>query len=194
MKRIHLIILMLFGAISLIAQDTPGKTFAAKTVVDGDTMPYIGLPVVEINDKLIHVRTEDKAKLQLLIYHIKRAYPYAKLAGLKYREYNQALSKISNENDKKKMIKVFEQQIKNQFEADLKNLSYSQGRILIKLIYRETGNTTYNLMKGYKGTFSAIYYSTFARLWGLKLDTKYDPEGEDYNIEFIVKLIDKGKL
>ena len=92
------------------------------------------------------------------------------------------------------MIKIFEKQIKDQFEADLKNLSYSQGKILIKLICRETGNTTYSLMKDYKGTFSALYYSTFARIWGLKLDQKYDPEGEDYNIEFIVKLIDKGKL
>lgn len=188
-----IIILFLF-AFKVNAQDTPGKTFAVKTVVEGDTMPYIGLPVIEIDDKLIHIRPEDKDKLQRLIYHIKKAYPYAKIAGLKYREYNSILAKINNESDKKKMIKQFEKQIKDQFENDLKNLSYSQGKILIKLIYRETGNTTYNLMKDYKGTFSAIYYSTFARVWGLKLDEKYDPDGADYNIEFIVRLIDKGKL
>ncbi len=194
MKWFFTLIILLFCALTLNAQDNPGKTFAVKTVVDGDTMPYIGLPVFEVNDKLIKIRAEDKDKFNRLLYNIKRAYPYAKMAGIKYREYNAILAKIPNESDKKKMIKTFEKQIKTQFEADLKNLSYTQGKILIKLIYRETGNTTYNLMKDYKGTFSALYYSTFARFWGLKLDEKYDPEGEDYNIEFIVKLIDKGKL
>lgn len=193
MRRL-LLIFILFCITKVNAQVQPGKTFAVKTVVEGDTMPYIGLPVIEINDKYIHVRPEDKDKLNRLVYNIKRAYPYAKLAGIKYREYNSILSKLPTEAEKKKMIKVFEKQIKDQFEADLKNLSYSQGKILIKLINRETGNTTYDLMKDYKGTFSAIYYSTFARVWGLKLNEKYDPTGEDYNIEFIVKLIDRGKI
>ncbi len=193
MRRIFL--LLLFICIFKVnAQEQPGKTFAVKSVVEGDTMPYLGLPVVEINDRYIHIRPEDRDKLNRLVYNIKRAYPYAKLAGIKYREYNSILTKLPSEAEKKKMIKVFEKQIKEQFENDLKNLSYSQGKILIKLICRETGNTTYNLMKDYKGSFSAIYYSSFARFWGLKLNEKYDPDGEDYNIEFIVKLIDRGKI
>lgn len=82
----------------------------------------------------------------------------------------------------------------NDFEDDVKNLTITQGRILLKLIDRETGNTTYLILQDLKGNFSAVFWQTVARVFGSNLKSEYDPKGEDHLIEQIVQMIEAGQL
>jgi len=84
--------------------------------------------------------------------------------------------------------------LKRQFESDLKNLSISQGRILIKLIDRETGNTSYELVKDLRGGFQAFMWQSLARLFGSNLKDQYDAQNEDQLIESIILQIERGEL
>lgn len=91
-------------------------------------------------------------------------------------------------------MKQVEQELLVEFEDDLKQLTITQGRILIKLVDRETGSTSYELVKELRGTFSAFFWQTLARLFGSNLKSVYDPYGEDRLIEEIIFLIDRGQL
>jgi hypothetical protein len=91
-------------------------------------------------------------------------------------------------------MKVAEKEINEQYGDELKNMTFSQGKILIKLIDRETGDCSYALVQDLRGNFTAFFYQAFARLWGYNLKVKYDPEGTDKQIETIVRLIERGQL
>ena len=91
-------------------------------------------------------------------------------------------------------MKQAEDDIAAQFGPELKELTFTQGKILIKLIDRETSSTSYTLVKELRGSVRAFFYQGFARLWGYNLKTKYDPKGEDELIELIVLMIENGQL
>jgi hypothetical protein len=135
-----------------------------------------------------------KRNFDKLVWNVKKVYPYAKIAGLKLREYNDILAKVPSEGERRKIMKKAEKEIKDEFGSDLKNLTFSQGKILIKLLYRETGSSSYALVQELRGKFVAFFYQAFARLFGYNLKSTYDPEGEDKPIETIVKLIEKGLI
>jgi Domain of unknown function (DUF4294) len=164
------------------------------TVINGDTVYMANIPAVYIRPPIESIDINELLKYQRLIRNVKKAYPYAILAREKLKEINTGLEKLNSQKEKKAYIDSAEVQLKSQFEEDLKNLTINQGKILIKLIYRETGNTTYYLVKEYKGTFSAIFWQSIARLFGSSLKSKYDPEGEDRNIEEIVIKIQNKEL
>ncbi len=99
------------------------------------------------------------------------------------------------EKEQAPYLKKTEKELKEQFEEDLKNLTMNQGRILIRLIDRETGKTTYKVIKDYRGTFSAFVWQSFSLLWGNNLKWKYDPtKGEDMLIEEIIQQIQDGEV
>ena len=87
-----------------------------------------------------------------------------------------------------------EKEINEEFGGDLRDLTFTQGKILLKLIDRETGNTSYDLVKELRGGFTAFFYQGFARIWGYNLKSDYDPKDEDELIETIVTLIERGQL
>ena len=129
-----------------------------------------------------------------LIHNVKRAYPYAKLAGIKLREYEVVLKNASSDKERRQLMKQAERELKDEFEDDLKNLTFKQGIILIKLVDRETGDSSYELVQELRGKFVAFFWQTFARLFGYNLKVKYDPEGEDKEIEDIVVMIENGSI
>ncbi len=167
---------------------------AAARIIDGDTVPYFILSEIHITAPMYFVSEKDRINFDRLVRNVKKVYPYAKLAGLKLKEYNDILAKAPNEIERRKIMKKAEAEIKEQFGDDLKKLTFSQGKILIKLLYRETGNTSYELVKELRGVFVAFFYQTFARLFGYNLKTSYDPTGEDKPIEIIINLIEKGLI
>lgn len=170
-----------------------GKTVQA-LVVDGDTLPLIELqPVMIFASRHFSSRWEQR-RYQRLVYNIKRVYPYARLAGLKLHEYNEELSRIESEAKRRKFLKNVEQEIREEFEADLMRLNRTQGMILIKLIDRETSHTSYDLLKDFRGAFSAVFWQSLGRLFGYNLKIPYDPDGEDRLIEEIVVMIEAGAL
>ncbi len=163
-------------------------------IIDGDTVPIIKLPEINVYSFKI-IKSKRKArKLSRLIKNVKKVYPYAKLAGIKLQEYNEIFLTMSSEKEKRKLIRQVEKELKDEFGDDLRSLTFSQGKILIKLIDRETGNSSFELVQELRGKFIAFFWQTFAKIFGYNLKTKYDPEGEDKNIEIIVLMIENGSI
>jgi hypothetical protein len=127
-------------------------------------------------------------KYQRLVYNVKKVLPYAKMASFRFQLMEQNLQVMPSEKARKEYLKRTEKSIKNQFMDDLKNLTRSQGKILIKLIYRETGKTTYDLLQTYRGDLTAIYWQGLAKVFDANLKEEYDPI-EDWQLEQIIKLL-----
>jgi len=162
------------------------------TLYNGDTIPYVTLAPIVCYIPRVFKNKREAAKWDRLKYNVKKAYPYAILAAAKLKEYDLLLSKIPNENERKRYMKLAEKQLKDQFGPELQNLTMTQGRILVKLVDRETGKTTYNIVKEMRGSFSAFMWQGVAILFSSNLKDEYDPKGEDKAIEEAVKLIENG--
>ena len=164
------------------------------TLVTSDTMPLVHLPSVEISDATSAEALERLRAYNKLKRDVKKAYPYAKLAAAKFEEMEQKMATIKNKRERKKYVKETEKMLKDQFTEELKNLTVNQGRILLKLIDRETGNTSYDVIKTMRGSFNAFLWQGFARFFGSNLKDEYDPEGEDETIESIIQGIESGEI
>ncbi|MEE4255757.1 MAG: DUF4294 domain-containing protein [Bacteroidales bacterium] len=164
------------------------------TMLDGDTIPVVLLPELKVlSFKPFKTRRAER-KMTRLIYNVKRVYPYAKLAGIKLKEYEEILAGIEDQKTRRKIMKQAEEELDAEFGDDLRDLTFTQGKILIKLVYRETGSSSYDLVAELRGKFRAFFWQAFARLFGFNLKNEYDPLGEDRNIEFIVQMIENGQL
>ena len=139
-------------------------------------------------------QTPPDRKKRKLIYNIKKVYPYARLASLKLWEYDEKLKNAESDRERKKLMKKAEKELERDFGDELKKLNFTQGRILLKLIDRETGETSYELLQELRGKFAAFFWQSLARIFGYNLKADYDPDGRDKEIEEIVKLIEQGKI
>jgi len=181
-------------SVALGQEKTDEKKMRAK-VSDGDTIILGYLNTVYINQYWNPRRKKRyKRKYLKLIRDVKKVYPYAKLAGDKLKEYEKELSEIEKARNKRKFLDKVEKELREEYEGDLKKLTITQGVILIKLVDRETGDTPYELVKQFRGSFSAFFWQGVARLFGHNLKLNYDPNGEDYLIEEVVQLIEQGKV
>jgi hypothetical protein len=166
--------------------------WARAEVVNGDTIPVLDLNTVEVFGEYVFKNRRQYEKWTRLKFNVKKVYPYAILAAAKLKEYNKMLEKIEDEDYKKAFLKVCEKDLRNQFEDELKGLTVSQGKVLMKLIDRETGKTTYELVKQMRGNFQAVMWQTMARLFGNSMKVEYDAEVEDIMIERAIKLVEAG--
>lgn len=169
-----------------------GKLYEA-IIVDGDTIPIISLPPAKATAKRVFKSRKAEKKYRRLVYHVKKAYPYAKLAGDRMREIEEEVKDMTPRQRKKRM-KDLEKEIKRDYEGELMKLSFTQGRILIKLLDRETGSISYDIIKEFRGGFTAWFFQGIAKMFDYDLKSKYDPEGEDELIEEIVQKIERGEL
>jgi hypothetical protein len=167
---------------------------ASKLLVGTDTVIQVDMPEIIIFGKYRFKNERQAAKYTRLVYNVKKTLPYARIASKKLREVNSQLAALPTERERKAYLKKTEKDLFAEFEAPLKKMSFTQGRILINLVDRETGDTGYNLVKEYKGSVSAFFWQSVARLFGANLKDEYDPEGEDSAIESIVLQIDMGLL
>jgi hypothetical protein len=133
-------------------------------------------------------RTEEWTRLRNAVYV---TYPYARKAGFILNEMNAKMAKMRSEEEKKTYIKSREKDLKREFATPLESLSVYQGKILMKLINRQTGNNCYNIIKEYKGGFTARLWQTVAFFFGSNLKQPYDPSGDDQQIEQIVKEVER---
>jgi hypothetical protein len=163
-------------------------------VVDGDTIPVMYFDDVYIWGNKTFRNAAESRQWERLVRNVKKAYPYAKLAGLKYIEYSQKLVGVKSESKRKALMKQADDELNEQFGGELKELTISQGKILLKLIDRETSNCSYEIVKDFRGGFRAFFYQSFARLFGYNLKVKYDPLGADADIERIVLMIETGSI
>lgn len=171
-----------------------GQKVRAK-VENGDTIILDYLMPVHITEYWSpRKKRKYRRKYLKLIRDVKKAYPYAKLAGQKLREYDEELRALKTNREKRKFLDKVEDELRDEYEGDLKGLTITQGIILIKLVDRETGDTSYELVKQFRGSFSAFFWQSVARIFGHNLKLKYDPMGADWQIEEVVKLIEAGKV
>lgn len=155
---------------------------------------------IQLQEIIIHKEKLDpEAKKQFLILQsrVYKTYPYAKLASERLTVLNKGMASLSTNKEKKKYFKIVEDYLSNEFEAKLKKLSRKQGQILVKLIHRQTGTTTYDLVKNLKSGWKAFWSNTTASMFDINLKTKYLPYevNEDYLIETIlVRAFFNGRL
>jgi hypothetical protein len=181
--------------ISVFAYSQEKEVHLVKYKVIGiDTIPYVEIAGVEVFDFKIFKTKKQARKNTRLIKNVKKVYPWAKLAGSKLQEYQLILSQTKTERERRKIMKQLEKEIHEEYGGELKKLTFSQGKILIKLIDRETSETSFDLVKDLRGGFVAFFYQSFARIFGYNLKTEYDPRGEDKNIEIIVRMIENGVI
>lgn len=166
----------------------------ASSIYNGDTIRYYSLPAVDIV-AFVHGNASDDLKKYLKLRRdVLKAYPYAKLAAAELKFINDSVAKMQRNREQKRFIKEREKILKERFEKDLKNLTVTQGKILIKLIDRETGNTSYSLVKELRGSLTAFSWQIVGKFFGITLKSHYDPTGADKGIEQIVQSIERGEL
>jgi hypothetical protein len=161
---------------------------------DGEKLPEIEIKEVTIVGKGKPQTSFQYWRYERLVYNVKRVYPYALIVRDKLKEVNDELERLPDDGKRKKYIKDIEKQIFHDYEDDMRNMTFSQGKILIRLIDRETENTSYDLIKEYRGNLSASFWQGIARLFGTNLKEEYDPYGDDFLIERIIKEIELGRL
>jgi hypothetical protein len=186
-KLIFSLILWLYGQSSVFAQ-AEGQLLPL-VVVGGDSYPTCTLQEVVIVSKRTFKDQADQYRYNRLRDNIVTVYPYAKEAGNIFREVNDELARIDKKKDRKRFVKQKERELDMLYENSLKNLTVTQGDLLVKLIARETGLTVYELISEFKNPFSAFYWNKMSAFYGYSLKQDYDPQ-EQRDIEMIVRSIE----
>ena len=180
----------------LKAQDSPQhKGYMVKVCVyEGDTIPYITLRTVYVYPKIRFKNKKQERYYYKLVRDVKKTLPIAKeIRGIVIETY-EYLETLPNEEAKEKHIKAVEKGLKEQYTPRMKKLTFSQGKLLIKLVNRETDSSSYELVKAFMGPFKAGFYQTFAALFGASLKKEYHPEAEDKLTERVVLLVENGQI
>lgn len=157
----------------------------------GDTIPSLQLPEVVVKAKTrnpAYYRRYSQ-RMARLEYNVRKVYPYAQIAAAKINEIEKRLAKAGKESEKKKIIKEEYSSLMKTFKAPLMKLSVTQGRILVRLIYRETNTSSFSHIREYKGGVNAYFWQSLALLFGNNLKADYNPYGADAEIEAIVQKI-----
>lgn len=163
--------------------------------------------IIEANDTIVPLEevvvyrhkwnAAEKKEFQLLQNRVYKVYPLAKIAADRLTVLNKNMDKMKTNREKKKYFKIVEDYMENEFTGQLKKLSRKQGQILVKLIHRQTGYTTFELIKDYKSGWKAFWSNNTARLFDINLKTKYAPYevNEDFLIETILdRAFVRGRL
>lgn len=152
----------------------------------GEVLPWFLIDDIVVVARRTFKSEEDRLRYLRLERNVLRVLPYAIYAQKRYEQLDRELALVSSKKDERRLVKACEDEIKSKFNAEIKNLSISQGQILIKLIQRQTGNTSYELVKEMKGSISAFFYQSVAKVFGHNLKSSYDAQ-EDYEIENIIR-------
>ena len=198
MRFTYSILFLVLISFTIQAQVTPkqnqemGYILTEQDSILNDT---IELPEIIISKEKLD--PEAQKQFMILQNRVYKVYPYARLAADRLTALNQGMARLKTNREKKKYFKIVEDYLNNEFEARLKKLSRKQGQILVKLVHRQTGITTYELIKTLKSGFKAFVSNTTANLFDISLKSEYKPfeSNEDYLIETIlVRAFDSGRL
>lgn len=163
-------------------------------VYEGDTIPCVQLPTLHVFRPLRFRNERAKREYDKLVRNIKKVYPISLEVRSAVIETYEFLSTLPDEKARDRHIKQVEKSVKAQYTPVMKKLTLSQGKLLIKLVDRQTNQTGYELVKAFMGPFKAGFYQAFAALFGASLRKEYDPQGEDRLIERIILQIESGQL
>ena len=181
--RFFLIFILPFLSLVLLGQE---KVIVADfEIINDDTIFISDISEVKI---LEFKNINEKSQYLILKRRVLKVYPYAVLAKEKLNSIHLGLDTIAKRRHKKRYTKEVAKWVKEEYTDRLKNLTMTEGRILVKLIYRETKTTSYEIVKSYRGRFNAFFWQTMAKLWDNNLKTEYDPINirQDMLIEHII--------
>lgn len=166
----------------------------AQILENGDTLLMVNLPEVDIDLMQRYNQILETRNGRRLAVNVKKVYPYALIARQMLHEYDSLLAKESSSKARRELMKKAEDDLTARYTEELKKLNFTQGLILIRLIDRETGDSSYEVVQQLRGKFRAFFYQGFARLWGYDLKSEFDPHKnqEDDDIETIIAMIERG--
>jgi hypothetical protein len=181
------------GKVNLFAQQVNNRdTIISYAIIyNGDTIEAKTLVDVNFYSRLTQAQRDNQAKWTRLRNAVYVTFPYALRAGIVINDINRKLISVSNEQERKNYIKSREKELRKEFTTPLTNLSIYQGKVLMKLINRETGNNCYEIIKEYKGGLTARPYQTVAFFFSSSLKQPYDKNGEDVEVEKIVREVER---
>lgn len=170
------------------------KVKNSRVFFHGDSIPAIIFPTFYKYPPMTFKNDKERDRYNRLVANVKRLLPLAKLAKYTVIETYDYLQTLPTKKEKAEHIKLVENGLKKQYAPTLKRLSRSQGRLLVKLIDRECGQTGYNIAQAFIGSFKANIYQAMAFCFGNSLTKRYDPEGDDRYTERVVRLVESGQL
>lgn len=170
------------------------KVKNSRVFFHGDSIPAIIFPTFYKYPPMTFKNNKERDRYNRLVANVKRLLPLAKLAKYTVIETYDYLQTLPTKKEKAEHIKLVEDGLKKQYAPTLKRLSRSQGRLLVKLIDRECGQTGYNIAQAFIGSFKANIYQAMAFCFGNSLTKRYDPEGDDRYTERVVRLVESGQL
>lgn len=192
MKRLIVILIWISLADVTMAQWPKNLQILQGELSGKDTIPHIDLPEVGVfPPRTFRSKTEEQQYWRLVM-RIKKVLPYAKEAAVLLEKYEQEVPPDARHRDRRIYIRRAEDELMNKYGPSFKKMSINDGRILIKLIDRETHKASYDIIQEVKGGVSAVFWQGVARIFGNNLKTKYDPYGEDRQIEVIIQCIEMG--
>uniref|UniRef100_UPI0040269667 DUF4294 domain-containing protein n=1 Tax=Prevotella sp. TaxID=59823 RepID=UPI0040269667 len=182
---------------SEVGSDSPAfvpMVKVGKALVDNDSIQYVELNTLYVYPKLTFKDERQRQAYNRLVANIKKVLPIAKEVNSIIVETYEYLQTLPDKKSKDEHMKRVEKGIRKEYTPRMKKLTYSQGKLLIKLVYRECNSSSYQLIQAFLGPIRAGFYQAFASLFGASLTKKYDPERVDKYTERIVRQVEAGQI
>lgn len=189
-----LMVFLLFSCPATFSQERDTTDIMMGIIKEGDTIIHKNLQEIWVLPEKQFKNRWRERRYYRYVEKVKKVYPFAKLAGDILREYEPQYYALETDKERRELMKNLEKRLLAEYKEELKGWSISEGKILLKLIDRETDRTSFILLKDFRGGFSAFFWQGIARLFGSDLKEEYDPEGDDQALERIVSLIEVGYL
>lgn len=196
--RLNILIItvfLLFGASLCRAQETKTEGYLVPMCVyEGDTIPALKIPTVYIFKPLKFKNRRQMNEYNKLVRNVKKVLPISKEINRAIIETYEYMQTLPTEKERQQHIKLVEKGLKQQYTPRMKKLTFAQGKLLIKLVDRQSNQTSYELVKAFMGPFKAGFYQAFASIFGASLKKEYDPKGEDAMVERVILLVESGQI
>ena len=163
-------------------------------IENNDTIPIVDLQEIIVFPQRYFKNKHQQEKYNKLVRDVKRTLPYAKMVYETLIETYEYMETLPDEKARELHLKKMEKDLFKEYKPELKKLTLSQGKLLIKLIDRECNQSSYNLLKAYLGSFRAGFWNLFAGMFGASLKTEYDPNGKDATTEQVVILVERNLI
>ena len=177
-----------------VKDETLPPGYLPAEVQGNDTIPVVHLREVVVFPPLRFTSKRQQARYNKLVRDVKKTLPYAKMVYATLIETYEYIETLPTEKEREQHLKRMEKELFKEYKPQLKKLTLSQGKLLIKLIDRECNQSSYNLVKAYLGSFRAGFWNFFAGMFGASLKTEYDPKGKDAQTERVVILVECGLI
>lgn len=172
----------------------PLKLRVRKAYYKGDSIPHITLSTIYKYPPLTFKNNRERENYNRMVRNVKKVLPLAKMVRMTIIETYEYLETLPDDEARREHINAVERGLKREYTPMLKRMSRSQGRLLVKLVDRECNMSGYNIAQAFIGSFRANFYQGIAFIFGLNLNKKYDPEGDDRYTERVVRLVESGQI